>query len=621
MKIKSLLVVAVLATAILCFGGAVNAQTDNSALIAQLQAQIAQLTAQLQQLIAQQGGGQTWCHTFNNYLVASSTDANTGGDVSQLQTALTKQGLDVSGDSQGTFGDNTASAVVQFQGKNGIRQTGTVGPITRTKLNSLYGCGTKPLPTNCTSGQTLGCNVGGGAGLMTCYNGQWSSCVVSSPTPTNGSVSITSPTTNNVSWQRGTLQTIAWTSTSPSVDITLSSTSNVFNGSSSLLLIGGQTGSTWSWSAGNWKDGVTSIAPDGNYTMWVCPTGTETGPLCGSFNLNIYTPAGQPSLTVTSPNGGEQLVQGQTYNITWTSQNIPSTGNIYIALVNDTLGRQYGLTTTIGNSGSYSWTVPTTNINYDSILGNQFKIQVQYSPSTTVYSAKSSNYFSIVTPASLKQLTITSPNGGEQWQVGTTQNITWTSSGFSSGATVAIGLVDVTDSWNMYFANAPVSQGSYSWTIPAILGGQGGYTLTAGKQYKIELGETTAGVSKGYLGEGYSNVFSISQPSSIAITSPTSSNVSWQRGTLQTMTWISPSTVTSVDISLVSASGVFSGGSSSMLLIGGMPSSGTFSWYAGNWKDGVTSIAPDGNYTLYVCPTGTATGPSCGSFNLNIFSH
>jgi hypothetical protein len=142
MKIKSSLIIAVLATAILCSAGFAKAQaTDNSALLAQLQAEIQSLMQQIQQLISQQQGGQAWCYTFNTYLVAGSTNS----DVSYLQTALTKQGFDVSGDDKGVFGDNTAAAVVQFQAKYGIRQTGTVGPITRTKLNSLYGCATTPV--------------------------------------------------------------------------------------------------------------------------------------------------------------------------------------------------------------------------------------------------------------------------------------------------------------------------------------------------------------------------------------------------------------------------------------------------------------------------------------------
>ena len=159
MRIKNFVITTVLATVIFCSAGFVSAQTtDNSALIAQLQAQIASLIAQIKAMQAQQGGTtQSWCHTFNTYLVAGSMDTTTSvatsGEVTQLETALTKEGLDVSGDTPGIFGDNTAAAVVQFQGKYGIKQTGTVGPLTRTKLNSLYGCGTNsnpPVPVACT---------------------------------------------------------------------------------------------------------------------------------------------------------------------------------------------------------------------------------------------------------------------------------------------------------------------------------------------------------------------------------------------------------------------------------------------------------------------------------------
>lgn len=39
----------------------------------------------------------------------------------------------------GYFGNLTFGAVKRFQSKYGIRQTGYVGPLTRAKLNSLYG--------------------------------------------------------------------------------------------------------------------------------------------------------------------------------------------------------------------------------------------------------------------------------------------------------------------------------------------------------------------------------------------------------------------------------------------------------------------------------------------------
>ena len=144
MKIKSLLIVAVLVTAFLCSGSFVKAQAiDNSALIAKLQAEIQSLIQQIAQLQSQQGSTQVWCHTFITYSLLGATDATTNGEVTQLQTALTKSGFDVSADTAGVFGQATLSAVESFQKENRINQTGTVGPKTRMALNSKYGC---PIP-------------------------------------------------------------------------------------------------------------------------------------------------------------------------------------------------------------------------------------------------------------------------------------------------------------------------------------------------------------------------------------------------------------------------------------------------------------------------------------------
>ncbi len=58
-------------------------------------------------------------------------------DVSALQTALTKVGVYSCGVT-GTFGPCTEQGVRAFQRKYGITQTGTLGPISRKKLNSLF---------------------------------------------------------------------------------------------------------------------------------------------------------------------------------------------------------------------------------------------------------------------------------------------------------------------------------------------------------------------------------------------------------------------------------------------------------------------------------------------------
>ncbi|KFE72220.1 carboxypeptidase regulatory-like domain-containing protein [Hyalangium minutum] len=62
-------------------------------------------------------------------------------------------------------------------------------------------------------------------------------------------------------------------------------------------------------------------------------------------------------------------------------------------------------------------------------------------------------------------LTVTAPNGGEQWAPGSVQNITWTSS--------AVSQVDLRYSldngatWTLIAANVPASAGSYAWLLPA----------------------------------------------------------------------------------------------------------------------------------------------------------
>ena len=159
MKIRYLVITAVLATAILGFGTGVNAQTtDTQALIAQLQAQIAQLMAQIAQLQAQQGTTPAWCYTFNTNLRIGDS----GEEVLALHRALYEEGLLKIEES--SFVEQTASAVVEFQEKYASeilapykfkRGTGYVGKSTRAKLNKLYGCGETSAPSIVISATNL----------------------------------------------------------------------------------------------------------------------------------------------------------------------------------------------------------------------------------------------------------------------------------------------------------------------------------------------------------------------------------------------------------------------------------------------------------------------------------
>ena len=110
-----------------------------------------------------------------------------------------------------------------------------------------------------------------------------------------------------------------------------------------------------------------------------------------AFNISSLSQS-QPSITITSPNGGETWTQGSTDNITWQARGFSSNAQLYAKLL-DYSGLNQGLT--INNipasAGSYSWTVPTN------LSGNKFKFDLYQTNNAAIYSI-SDNYFSIVAP-------------------------------------------------------------------------------------------------------------------------------------------------------------------------------------------------------------------------------
>ncbi len=122
-------------------------------IVASLQAQIASLLAQVRQLQAQLGQVQSQPAQFCYNWTRNLRVGDTGADVVALWTALKNESIAIRQNTEtesSYFGEPTASAVVGFQEKyrseiltpNGLAHgTGYVGPATRKKLNSLYGCG------------------------------------------------------------------------------------------------------------------------------------------------------------------------------------------------------------------------------------------------------------------------------------------------------------------------------------------------------------------------------------------------------------------------------------------------------------------------------------------------
>jgi subtilase family serine protease len=220
---------------------------------------------------------------------------------------------------------------------------------------------------------------------------------------------------------------------------------------------------------------VTSGA-NGNCGTYICkgvsgydgPTGLGTPIGIGAFGR-----APLNSITVTSPNGGENWKAGTTQAIKWTSSGSPGT-NVKIELLKGGTLNSTITTSTPISTNPYNWTIPSNQT-----PGNDYKMKIT-STTNPVYNDSSNANFNIstLTPG----ITVVSPNGGENWKAGTTQAIKWTSSG-SPGTNVKIELLKGGTLNSTITTSTPISTNPYNWTIPS--------NQTPGNDYKMKITSTT----------------------------------------------------------------------------------------------------------------------------------
>ncbi|MCX6168526.1 MAG: hypothetical protein NTX65_04245 [Ignavibacteriales bacterium] len=276
----------------------------------------------------------------------------------------------------------------------------------------------------------------------------------------------------------------------------------------------------------NWNF-IDSTASIGFYS-WSIPTQINSQPI-NSQNCRIKisdAKDGQPfavtdsvftistlgtrSVKVLSPNGGERLIAGSTQALSWIADGIQSVKIEYTS--NSGLTWNPVSETNVINKGTFDW-FPVPNITSD-----KCKIKITDAQDATFFD-ESDNYFAI-TPTPL--ITVTTPNGGEYWQSGSNQEITWKSENvpfvkieFSSN-----GLAD----W-ITVANSVPSTGSYFWNnIPNM----------NSSQCRIKITDATYGSPV----DVSDNNFTISNQviKSIKVLTPNGGE-DWEAGTSQNITW------------------------------------------------------------------------------------
>ncbi len=185
-------------------------------------------------------------------------------------------------------------------------------------------------------------------------------------------------------------------------------------------------------------------------------------------------PTGPGTVRITSPNGGDTWQRGGTYEITWTSQAIGSEVWIGLWKGNDPPLDGWGGILT-DNDGSYTLELPE-----DQPTGRNYRVKIAAASDLSIEDFSDSAFVIQAAPAS-GTIIVNSPDGGEIWSSGTTQSITWSSSG-NPGSHVSIELYKNGNCDSTIESSTP-NDGSYSWDVPT---GQ-----TTGSDYTIRITSTT----------------------------------------------------------------------------------------------------------------------------------
>jgi CSLREA domain-containing protein len=269
---------------------------------------------------------------------------------------------------------------------------------------------------------------------------------------------------------------------------------------------------------------ISKTAPAGHQFMTAMATDPAGNTSEFAQNAPI-SPSGTlpPSITVVVPNGGENWPVDSAQTIQWTSSGV--SGNVKIELSRDGGSTFETLFASTANDGSQSWMVtePATT---------QALVRVSSVNNPSV-SDLSNAEFTISQSSAF--ITVAVPNGGENWQINTSQTIRWTSSGITGSVNIELSR-DGGATFVTLFANTP-NDGSESWTVTGL----------ASSNCLVKI----SSVDDPSISDLSDAAFTISNPpgASITVLVPNGGE-SWRIGTVQTIRWTSNGVTGNVNIEL-----------------------------------------------------------------------
>jgi hypothetical protein len=169
-------------------------------------------------------------------------------------------------------------------------------------------------------------------------------------------------------------------------------------------------------------------------------------------------------VNLTAPSGGEAWKAGSVQNITWntTGGNGARTVTLQYSTMGDS-GPWAEIVSGENDTGWFAWQVPDV-----ASVACFVKVTIRdsYGPAQTASDTNDAAFTVKGLPAPLI-IIVSSPNGGENWTVGTVRNIAWTASGGVSP--LAIRLEYSTTGLNGTYAaiaSGESNDGTYTWNVP-----------------------------------------------------------------------------------------------------------------------------------------------------------
>ncbi len=223
-------------------------------------------------------------------------------------------------------------------------------------------------------------------------------------------------------------------------------------------------GLTYSTNNGtSWQSIQNSTTNDGRY-IWQVPllnsskcfikikdTNSSTSDRSDNiFTIIDLTP--KKSLTLISPNGGENLVSGEQFNITW--QSVGDINEVSLLYSLDNGANWQIIHSSTQNDGQYLWRIPDTS-------SRQCLIKISDANNTSIKDV-SDDLFAIKKPL---PLTLVTPNGGERWATNTNRLIEWKGGSWINEVSLEYSLNNG-QSWDMITSNTE-NDGAYLWTVPS----------------------------------------------------------------------------------------------------------------------------------------------------------